>query len=469
MIYKQNNRRRNMYKYVKTKKKSMNLPNRNNHLQHQSAAEFNTSTLPRVFLKLSFVPFFEVFQSSTINMHVFFVAIWIWFTFCCLTNSSVLNSGISHPLLSAETKEQIDILRSLGKQAQQQSNFDEAIQYYSAILQLVEGLSGVEAYEWRRRCGLTLAHYELKRGNFQSAIARCTEVIDESSNYLSTKIPRKSKSSSIKKQDQSSFEGNEQQLKESLQKAYQRRSQALKSLQKVKFAELDLLKAKEFQGKVSSSQMKKLKKLSTSNFDIESTKKEEEALRDFVEECQLNHPRLQFSQQELQSLSSKRFSLSKKQSFSGFNQNSFFDDLNQSMDKMFGPGASKASPGDLSSLFPSAAGDQNFSPLNSLFGQHNKKAGSNGFRLSVLIKQFGPMLGWDAVWINRLAWIVDTMQSIQRVTSRISRFVSKNKELLLILAISSWLVYNYYTDIQQIIQSLPALSPPRDFLSSPHT
>ena len=74
---------------------------------------------------------------------------------------------------------QVNSLREGGKFFLQSKDYKRASLYYSAIMQIIEGIGGVESLELRRRCALTLAECEIKLGNLQRAVARCSEVIDE--------------------------------------------------------------------------------------------------------------------------------------------------------------------------------------------------------------------------------------------------------------------------------------------------
>jgi tetratricopeptide (TPR) repeat protein len=89
------------------------------------------------------------------------------------TNGVVVASDPNDPLQKAE------VLRSVGKTYLSSKQYSKAALCYSAVLQVVEGVGGVESGEIRQRCSLTLAECEIKLGNLYSAIARCSEVIDE--------------------------------------------------------------------------------------------------------------------------------------------------------------------------------------------------------------------------------------------------------------------------------------------------
>ena len=73
----------------------------------------------------------------------------------------------------------VQLLRSTGHYYLRLKDYKGAAKYYSAILQLYEGIGGSESRDVRRRCCLTLAECEIKMGNFMHAISLCSEVIEE--------------------------------------------------------------------------------------------------------------------------------------------------------------------------------------------------------------------------------------------------------------------------------------------------
>lgn len=75
-------------------------------------------------------------------------------------------------------------LREKGKWFLSKRDYASAAGYYIAVLQIIEGIGGKESGSMRRRCSLTLAECEIKVGNWHNALARCSEVIEES--YLRT-------------------------------------------------------------------------------------------------------------------------------------------------------------------------------------------------------------------------------------------------------------------------------------------
>ena len=78
-----------------------------------------------------------------------------------------------NPLQNAE------ILRCVGKTYLSSKQYSKAAICYAAVLQVIEGIGGIESGNIRQRCSITLAECEIKLGNLYGAIARCSEVIDE--------------------------------------------------------------------------------------------------------------------------------------------------------------------------------------------------------------------------------------------------------------------------------------------------
>lgn len=104
-------------------------------------------------------------------------------------------------------------------------DYIEASKCYTALLQLHEGLPGQEVASFRRRCGMTLAECHIKLGNTEEAIARYSDVIDESPVFVD--------------QDDCVDDENEL-LKSSVGTAFYRRAVAFQSLGLNKFSYFDL-------------------------------------------------------------------------------------------------------------------------------------------------------------------------------------------------------------------------------------
>lgn len=67
----------------------------------------------------------------------------------------------------------------MGKVHLNSKDYKRAAQYYSAVIQTIEGHNGNLYADLRRRCLLTLAECEIRNGNLFHAIARCSEILNE--------------------------------------------------------------------------------------------------------------------------------------------------------------------------------------------------------------------------------------------------------------------------------------------------
>ena len=81
---------------------------------------------------------------------------------------------------AAEPKgEIVKSLRNKGLFYLSNRDYNNAARCYAAVLQVTEGQAGLETGQLRRRCSLTLAECEIKLGNLDSAIALCSQVLEE--------------------------------------------------------------------------------------------------------------------------------------------------------------------------------------------------------------------------------------------------------------------------------------------------
>lgn len=293
--------------------------------------------------------------------------------------------------LTDALKQQIAVLKDHGKTLlNDQKKFNEAAQCYSAILQLVEGAAGDDAYEMRRRCGLNLAFCDIKEGNYKAAVARCSEVIDESMNYL------------LSPPEESSVLFDRQ-LKESLATAHERRAAALKNLKKVDFAEIDLKKAFKYGGKSLKVKKKELyMKVKKLRFP-EST---EDLLRDFAEECQVSHPRINLSKTTIKQIINRHY-------------------------------ASLQVPSMGQDMFGGGAGGID---LGSLMGGANP-FGAGGLKLSSIVSFGAPMLGWSEVTTKRLVMVAKAFETISEAIGKVTKLIGQHKEVLTISFTVLWVLY----------------------------
>lgn len=227
----------------------------------------------------------------------------------------------------------VEQLRNEGRVHLSFKRYEEAADCYAAIIQKLEGVGGSEAGELMRRCGLTLAECEIKLGNLYDAIARCTEVINESPDDAS--------------------------LQQTLGKAFYRRGVSFHRLDMLKFAYVDMLQASRYlpeDAKVASTILTLEESLNTTASELKAI---EEELQDAVEEATLKFPRRQFTKKELRNIINNG-ALEPEDGQGALPD--FMNSLGQ-----FGDAGAASSPFDLQSLFR-GAGDLGASPLGGLGG-----------------------------------------------------------------------------------------------------
>lgn len=275
--------------------------------------------------------------------------------------------------LGSKLSGKISILRENGRLHHTRKRFGDASKCYEAALQLIEGIPGDEAYELRRRCGLNLAYCYLKESKLGDAVARCSEVIDESSNFLD-------ESGQI-----SSFDDEQSQLlRDALATAHKRRSVALQLLGRHELAKVDNSISKGYKSRNIKSARKTV-------LDVPLRL---DALQDFVEECQVKYPRKHLSAREIERLCQLERPRSTNLQHGGF--------------PAFGP-ASDA---------------------------------QRSFRLSSLVKQFGPMLGLSDRAISFISTSLDLYSRITSVVGKGVAFMQKRREFLVMTLTLVW-IFSY--------------------------
>ena len=175
----------------------------------------------------------------------------------------------------------IERLRTEGRARLQSREYEQAADCYAAIIQKLEGIGGDEAGDLMRRCCLTLAECEIKLGNLYDAVARCSEVINETP------------------------ESSDQSVQQTLGKAYYRRGVSFQRLDMPHLAYLDMVQAAKYvpdDVKVSNTiQILEVRIANTSaavNASNESVALEDE-LQYTVEEAMSGFPRRKFSKVEI--------------------------------------------------------------------------------------------------------------------------------------------------------------------------
>ena len=343
--------------------------------------------------------------------------------FFCLYSLVVLGASVTSEakaaVFSNDLHVKIDALRATGKGMLGTKDYSKAINYYSAILQLVEGIHGEEAIEMRRRCGLTIAECELKNGQLQNAIARCSEVIDEFNNEKDEKALEEKKSSNPQEY---------QQLMKAMAMAHCRRALALKLLDKVNLASLEIKRSMKLDPKYTKSKLSK-SKLSSSNTNTKITKDEEKRLReellDFAEDCQCNFPRKSFTEDEIDKL--YKFSKNYKNKLSK---------RAHSITSSISTGGNNAFGG-----FPASSSMSGF-PFASLMEGDNMIEMANNFAPTI-----ANMIGWKEQSVRNM---ISTLKIISKVASVIRdtyTIISKHKEKIILLVTLIWVLSvtkNYY-------------------------
>jgi tetratricopeptide (TPR) repeat protein len=283
----------------------------------------------------------------------------------------------------------IEQLRNKGKHYLVNGEYNQAADCYAAILQNLEGAGGPEAGHLMRRCGITLAECEIKLGNLFDAVARCTEVIDESPEMVTSDS-----------------------VQVTLGKAYYRRSVAFQRLNMPRMAYLDLNQASKYlpdDGRIRNS----MKILSNSN-DISSIEISEDELQDTLEEALKHFPRRIFSRREIVELIYGPNS--------GYTENaplkrpikSSFNDIMKS----FGDGTEvgEESAFDLQSLMSGQGSGGGESPLGALGGLGNMLGGGGLGSLLSSVMEPGNLQNYMEIFQacnNFRKWLGDVINQIK--------------------------------------------------------
>jgi tetratricopeptide (TPR) repeat protein len=312
-----------------------------------------------------------------------------------------------------EPMKQAESLRGIGKTYLSTKQYSQAASCYAAILQVLEGVGGVESGELRRRCGLTLAECEIKAGNLYSAIARCSEVIEECPDVLD---------------EEGQSEGNSGQsseiskLRQILGQAFYRRGVALSRLEEPHLALLDLQEA----SKKIPNDMKIIQRIEISesiimNYNssdsISSESELVEQLQCIVEDAQSNYQRSYFSKKQISFLLNKplRTTLSKNKK----NLSSGLEGLGD----LFGAGSS------------SLGGAGGMGGLGSLLGNSDGK-GMMG-NIGMLLQMFG---GFDKETVKLIEEIVKAITDVFQIFKKTFELIMKNKHYIILAVTFVWVI-----------------------------
>ena len=308
----------------------------------------------------------------------------------------------------------INILRGKGKSYLLAKNFRKASQYYSAILQIIEkDKHNTISDSLRRRCALTLAECEIQTGNWHQAIARCSEVIDEYSSLFSPGTDPEMDDSSLK---------DVKDIRDAIAKAFYRRAVSLLNLNKTVLAYLDLNISMKYStdNKLALTKLSKLEKV----LDIQDNKlhfdNTEEELRDLIDECQLNHPRISFTNNEINKLTSQEEKRMKK--YSVGNSNHLENEMNP------------------------------FDSMSSLFDGLGNAGGGLGLggglsTIPLLLTTFG---GMDPKIAKQIGDIIEATSKAFKKFQSGYKLIIKNQKAILIVLTLVWIVVSIFSPVFKI-------------------
>lgn len=307
-----------------------------------------------------------------------------------------IDSNTVEPLKQAES------LRCIGKTYLSTKQYSQAALCYAAILQVLEGVGGVESGELRKRCGLTLAECEIKAGNFYSAIARCSEVIEECPEITDEEGQSEgniSESSEITK------------LRQILGRAFYRRGVALSRLGEHLLALLDLQEAsKKIPNDMKIIQRIEISQSITMNYNSPDNMSSEseivEQLQCIVEDAQSNYERSYFSKKQINNLLNKKQSLSTTLSKNNKSPSPGLDGL-----------------GDLFGGIGGIAGGTGGGGLGGMMGY-----------IPMLLQ----MGGFDIETANLIEEIMKAITDVFQIFKRTFKLVMKNKHYIILLITFVW-------------------------------
>lgn len=181
----------------------------------------------------------------------------------------------------------------IGKDHLNSKNYRCAGQCFSASLQLIERITGDEAVNMRKNCGLSLAHCEFSSNHYRKAIARLSEVINE----ISTRNYTCSENSDAALMDISETIGN----------AFYKRAHAFEAIDKPQLALLDLETCKEYlpddvEIYKAIAMLEEKSKIVVTDKTEYSTEQLSKMHNDFIADCQLQHPRKYFTKSQIKAL-----------------------------------------------------------------------------------------------------------------------------------------------------------------------
>ena len=321
---------------------------------------------------------------------------------------------------SGSTDLNVKQLREMGKVYLNSKDYKRAAQYYSAVIQTIEGHNGNFYADLRRRCLLTLAECEIRNGNLFHAIARCSEILNECPDP-SAALDAVNNLSSLEDHD-TDF------LQNVMSKAFFRRGISLLKLNKPHLAVVDLntslnlkpnddliIKELEIATKKSTTVMHDD---SGVFFNGSSITKIGDELADLVDDCQINYPRTSFSRAQIIALASSsrarnQLSVSSPQKYP------ILSEMGSPLQDMFGGMGT-----DTGKPFPGGGG------IMDMFG--SGKGGSLG-GISNIISLLSSMGVLDPTTASRLEGLVNTFSKIYATFVRIREEISKHRGLIIVV------------------------------------
>lgn len=341
------------------------------------------------------------------------------------------------PEINSQSSDEVRILRDKGLKFISLKDYKNAAKYYSASLQLMEGIGGVENGNLRRRCALTLAECEIKSGNFYNAISACSQIIDES--------PK------LDDDDKQHIHSNASLIIQALGKAHYRRGVSLIKLDQSQLALFDLNEAAKYfpeDTKIKSSifQIKSIKKIKNKNSkylkrENSSTMPDFRAQEDntsnidsdnhsdFIEDIIFSYPRNRFTSTQLKSMIKNdpfRKSISSSTTtnkISSTNMNSNPMDIFSS----FGGGDTSSLPGGMGML----------GGLGGLGGSLSLEG----------IKSMSPLItsltGIDGKTISKIIESAEAVISAFKSFRSVYVEIMKRKEILIIVMIAIWTIFAF--------------------------
>jgi len=345
------------------------------------------------------------------------------------TDSRYASKRISHIGSNDDVLAKINNLRRKGRTSVRNKQYQSAIQCYSAILQIVEGVSDEELSCIRRRSALTLAECEVKVGNLRKAIARFSEVINEAP----LSVDRWSTSYSYSPNSTGSIDHTDSEISRAIAKALFRRGLSMKQLNYHYYALLDLQESLKYNPD-SVQAYEEIAALEASDEVIALSRSNESEASlidkhiDMIEEYQLSYPRTTLSDHQL-NLLVNHVSTNDRRGYAAAD---------------YAPSSTvTSSRAPLTSSFPT-------NPFSSLMGLDTNPSAdsgllpsSNGSGLSMhsLIKfvpLIGSMLGVEATTIGTISEVLQAIVVTHQRFSKLVKYVNDNRQAILLIFTLVW-------------------------------